>query len=278
MTFPSVLNPLTRVHLILILLVLWRDPQSGLASMDFLTDNPKITIQVNEEVFGVLNKDDQHKTTKAIELIHFLSKEWQRKFGSLHHHLKINLVPTQRQIDVSGNRMEGVWAWKSFSNEEGSIVLGIIGDLYVNLNSTYVSQEALIAHEASHAFLIAYKPVLLDRASDFGTYNEGLAELFSLEYEPNPWKNWRKLVVAHRFNESFDPKLLSGYGRRILTVLEKKPVMPHDTGFFFLQVVRDGKVDLEKDLKECTNQSIEKEVDQWLDRNRDDYDLRRVWE
>jgi hypothetical protein len=211
-------------------------------------------------------------------LVHDYAADWQRKHGRLKRHLKIKLIPTEREINLSGSRAEGVWSWRSFSNEEGSAVLGVSGDLYVNINSTAISQEALIAHEASHAFLLTYYPKLLENGGDFVMYNEGLAELFSVQYERKPWRYWEKLLIARRFHEKFDRGALSAYGGRVVNVLIGKPQTPHDIGFFYMYVIRNGKVDLDKDLKECTNKRIVKEVNDWLAANPDHYDLPMIRE
>ncbi len=240
---------------------------------DFVTENPKLTVVIDDSKMKELNEDDREKTSHAMELIHGYSSDWQDKYGRLRRHLKINLTPVQREIQVSGARAEGVWSWQSFNNEEGSAILGVRGDLYVNLNSTFISQEALIAHEASHAFLITYHPKLLETGRNFDIYNEGLAELFSVEYEPKPWRNWRKVILMHKFQEPFSLGETSSYARRVHNVLIQKPRTIHDLGFFFLYVIRKGEVNLEKDLKECNNQFIQTEIQRWLAENPDTFDL-----
>jgi hypothetical protein len=245
---------------------------------DFQTDNPKLIINLDHSQAEKLDAGALEKTNHAKELILGYAKDWQQRFGRLRRNLKINLIPTERQIDVSGNRAEGVWSWKSFENEEGTSVLGISGDLYVNLNSTSLSQEALVAHESSHAFLVTYNPKILESWKDLVMYNEGLAELFSVNYEPSPWKGWSKVVAAHRDNTAIKASDISAYGYRILNMLNHHPTTPHDIGFFYMYVVRNGKVDLDQDLKECNDSFIKEECQKWLLKNPDEFDLRMTHE
>ncbi len=245
---------------------------------DFLTDNPQLIVTTDDSNIENLAPDSHDKISHAKELIRSYSQDWQERYGRLRRHLKINLIPTEREIDIGGSRAEGIWTWSSFTNERGSLILGISGTLYVNINSSMVSQEALIAHESSHAFLLTYQPKLLESGKDFVMYNEGLAELFSIKYEPKPWRGWEKLLIAHRMGENLKPGELSIYGHRIFNVLTKKPQTPHDIGFFFLYVIRNGKVELNKDLKNCTNSFIFQEVNDWLKTNPDDFDLPMIRE
>jgi hypothetical protein len=245
---------------------------------DFTTHNPKLVLKVEESKLENTNDETRRKIEEAKQLIHSYYGDWQDKYGRLRRNLQIKLIPVQREIDVTGNRAEGVWSWTSFSNEEGSAVLGISGDLYVNINTTRISQEALIAHECSHAFLLTYQPKLLETKSDYLMYNEGLAELFAVKYEPNPWKNWSKLVLASRHQETFNIAELSGYGRRIFNVLINKPQTPHDIGFFYLYVIRNGQIQVDSDLKECTNNFIIKEIGEWQKKNPNAFDLRMMSE
>ncbi len=73
--------------------------------------------------------------------------------------------------------------------------------------------------------------------------------------------------------ESFDLSDISSYGRRVLNVLIRKHQTTHDLGLLLLYVVRKGEVDLEKDLKECTNSFIQNEIQRWLTNNPDTFDL-----
>lgn len=249
-----------------------------LALNDFLTDTPQLIISTDDSHLEDLDSEARDKVSHAKELIRSYSQDWQEKYGRLRRNLKINLIPAERQIDVAGSRAEGVWTWSSFTNEKGSLILGIAGTLYVNINSSMISQEALIAHESSHAFLLTYQPKLLESGKDFVMYNEGLAELFSVKYESKPWRGWEKLLIAHRMGENLKPEELSIYGHRIFNVLTKKPQTPHDIGFFFLYVIRNGKVELNKDLKDCTNSFIFQEVNDWSKTNPDDFDLPMIRE
>ncbi len=245
---------------------------------DFLTEHPRLVITTDESKLENLDEEAREKISKAKDLIHEYSRDWQQRFGRLQRHLHITLIPVERQINVSGARAEGVWSWQSFNNEEGTLVLGISGVLYVNINSTIISQEALIAHEASHAFLLTYQPKLLEKGTSLLTYNEGLAEIFSVGYEPKPWRGWDKLLLAHRMKDPFNTAELSAYGRRILNVLMGRPQCPHDNGFFYCHVIREGKVDLDRDLKECTNEFIDEKIKEWMKANPDTLDLRMIRE
>ena len=258
--------------------ILFAMVRDGIGFNDFLTDTPKLTVSVD---FSQTRPDDEaarEKAEQARELLGRYYSDWQSKYGRLRRHLKINLVPTQREIDVSGSRAEGVWAWQAFTNEEGSAVRGVMGNLYVNLNAAVISQEALIAHESSHAFLLTYEPKLLESWKTMTLYNEGLAEVFSVEYEPTPWRNWSKLLLAHRAREQLKVDGLSVYGRRVVNMLTGKARLPHDQGFFFLYVVRKGSVNLDRDLKECTNDFIQGENSRWLKENPDSFDLPAIKE
>lgn len=249
-----------------------------LALNDFLTDTSQLIISTDDSHTENLDPEARDKVSHAKELIQSYSEDWQGKYGRLRRNLKINLVPVERQINVAGSRAEGIWAWSSFTNERGSLILGITGTLYVNINSSLVSQEALIAHEASHAFLLTYQPKLLETGTDFIMLNEGLAELFSVKYEPKPWRGWEKLLLAHRLSENLNPEELSIYGHRIYNVLTRKSQTPHDVGFFFLYVIRNGKVELDKDLKNCTNPFVLQQVNDWLKANPNDFDLPMIRE
>jgi len=240
---------------------------------DFQTETPKLVITIEKSVEEKLDAAALEKTNHAKDLILQYSSDWQSRFGRLRRNLRINLIPTERQINLSGTRAEGVWSWKSFNNEEGTAVLGISGDLYVNLNSAMIAQDALIAHEASHAFLVTYQPKILESWQDLIMYNEGLAEVFSVNYEKSPWRGWNKIVLSQRFGDPVKGSEISAYGYRILNMLKHSPQTPHDIGFFFLHVVRNGKVNLDQDLKECTDTFIKAEVAKSLKANPDNYDL-----
>ena len=71
---------------------------------------------------------------------------------------------------------------------------------------------------------------------------------------------------------------LSNYGRRIVNVVLEKTHAPHDVGFFFLYVVRNGKVDLDQDLKKCRNANVLSEVQEWIHTNSDNLDLPMIRE
>jgi hypothetical protein len=243
------------------------------ALTDFLTDNPKIQISFDESKLAELSAEDRNKVLNAPRLIQDYAADWQQRFGRLRRHLKIRLVPTQQQISLSGARAEGVWAWNSFNSEEGTVVVGIVGDLYINLNSTQIPYEVLVAHEASHAFLITYFPKLLESGNDFRTYNEGLAELFAIQYDPKPWRAWDEMLLSRRRGTSFETASLSVFARRTLNVLNGKAILPHDYGFFYLYVVRDSKTNLDQDLKDCTNKKIIEEIRSWLKKHPDQFDL-----
>jgi hypothetical protein len=249
-----------------------------LALNDFQTESPRLWVRLDPERKAALDEEGLRRTEHAAALIEKYYHDWQRKFGRIRRHLKITLIPTNEQINLMGTRAEGVWSWRAFVNEEGSGTLGIVGEIYVNMASSVISQEALIAHEASHAFLVTYHPKLLESWNDLKVYNEGLAELFALEYEPGPWKNWRKVVLAQRFKQEISASELSSFGIRVLNVLNGNAQLPHDLGFFYLFVVRDGKVDLERDLKECTNAHILEKVRDWLAQNPYAVDLPMIHE
>jgi len=243
------------------------------AANDFQTDNPKLVIELDNDVMRNINADSRERVFEAQAWIRNYYQDWQWKFERLHRNIHVTLIPMERQINVYGIPAEGLWTWSEFNNEEGSLALGIVGDIRVNLNSTYISQEALVAHESSHAFLLAYCPKLLETGADFRCYNEGLAELFAIDYEKNPWRRWPELIAAQKRHQPFDETELSSFARRILHVMNRKPQCSHDLGFFYLYVVRNSKVNLEKDLKECNNDFIKSAVNQWLDSNGPSYDL-----
>ena len=86
------------------------------------------------------------------------------------------------------------------------------------------------------------------------------------------------MLMAHRFHETFRYQDLSAYGMRVSNILKGRTQSQHDLGFFFLYVVRDGHVDLDKNLKTDTNAQILTEVREWLSKNNDNFDLPMIRE
>src|SRR4051812_504417 len=104
---------------LLICLYVLMAPGSASALTDFITDNPHLIITKDPALLEKLDEVGRQKTAQAEDLIHTYFTDWQSRFGRLRRHVKINLIPVERQIKVGGSMAEGVWSWNSFKNEEG---------------------------------------------------------------------------------------------------------------------------------------------------------------